>query len=181
MRGYQKRVIYMKNPGSAVFEEAYFVLRDGEETAGGTFDIIEEANRIIKENTDEEKRFDLASKICSAAKECSSVQELTDRVCDKRYTRARVRRALICGVLGVTKERMAQDAEFVTLLACSPVGREYLSSYKGALKVITRKSELGLSDGAASQYALSAKADMLYNRILSNKSVQIIKKPYICE
>ena len=56
MRGYQKRVIYMKNPGSAVFEEAYFVLRDGEETAGGTFDIIEEANRIIKENTDEEKR-----------------------------------------------------------------------------------------------------------------------------
>ena len=48
MRGYQKRVIYLKNTGSRHFEEAYFVIRSGEEASPDK--MIDEANRIIEEN-----------------------------------------------------------------------------------------------------------------------------------
>ena len=50
MRGYQKRVIYLKNPGSAIFEEAYFVIREDAEEKECCADVIGEANRIIEEN-----------------------------------------------------------------------------------------------------------------------------------
>ena len=51
MRGYQKRVIYLKNTGSRDFEEAYFIVRgDVGEDARSSLHMIEEANRIIDEN-----------------------------------------------------------------------------------------------------------------------------------
>ena len=51
MRGYQKRVVYLKNPGSAIFEEAYFVIKDDLSYGESEKSIIDEANRIIKENS----------------------------------------------------------------------------------------------------------------------------------
>ena len=51
MRGYQKKVIYLKNTGSRNFEEAYFVLRsdiDSPKISEG--EMIKEANTIIDEN-----------------------------------------------------------------------------------------------------------------------------------
>ncbi len=51
MRGYQKKIIYLKNTGSDVFEEAYFVLKEQtEQKIKGRVPLIEEANRIIDEN-----------------------------------------------------------------------------------------------------------------------------------
>jgi len=51
MRGYQKRVIYLKNTGSRDFEEAYFIVRaDVGDKGQSCPHMIEEANRIIDEN-----------------------------------------------------------------------------------------------------------------------------------
>ena len=51
MRGYQRRVIFLKNTGSALFDEAYFVMRSEEMTEGKTeADMVSEASRIIEEN-----------------------------------------------------------------------------------------------------------------------------------
>ncbi len=50
VRGYQKRVIHLKNIGSSLFDEAYFIVNGKEERALGSSDMIKEANRIIKEN-----------------------------------------------------------------------------------------------------------------------------------
>lgn len=52
MRGYQKRIIHLKNTGSDMFEEAYFVVKETVTTKGGCegHSIIDEANRIIEEN-----------------------------------------------------------------------------------------------------------------------------------
>lgn len=51
MRGYQKKVIYLKDTGSHLFEEAYFVVsRKGEEANIEQSDMVFEANRIIKES-----------------------------------------------------------------------------------------------------------------------------------
>ena len=51
MRGYQKKVIFLKDTGSHLFEEAYFVVsRKGEEANIEQSDMVFEANRIIKES-----------------------------------------------------------------------------------------------------------------------------------
>jgi hypothetical protein len=50
MRGYQRKVIHIKNTGSYLFDEAYFVLsRDGEDLHIGEDDMVTEANRIIED------------------------------------------------------------------------------------------------------------------------------------
>ena len=52
MRGYQRKVIHIKNTGSYLFDEAYFVLsRDGEELRLGEDDMVTEANRIINDKS----------------------------------------------------------------------------------------------------------------------------------
>ena len=58
MRGYQKRVIFLKNTGSALFEEAYFVMRREEKTERRSeADMVAEADRIIEENFGKKKRI----------------------------------------------------------------------------------------------------------------------------
>ena len=58
MRGTQRRVIYLKNTGSDVFDEAYFVIREGvvrTDPSGVEEDLIKEANRIINEHIGNKK------------------------------------------------------------------------------------------------------------------------------
>ena len=51
MRGYQKKVIFLKDTGSQFFDEAYFVVsRQGEAAHIEQSDMVFEANRIIKES-----------------------------------------------------------------------------------------------------------------------------------
>lgn len=51
MRGYQRKVIYLKNPGGEYFDEAYFVVRENlPEGSAQEGDMVFEANRIISEN-----------------------------------------------------------------------------------------------------------------------------------
>lgn len=51
MKGYQKRVIYLKNTGSEIFDEAlFFVKTDGEGRSIEHKDMVSEANRIIDES-----------------------------------------------------------------------------------------------------------------------------------
>lgn len=55
MRGCQRKVIYLKNTGSHLFDEAYFVVsREGEFSGVGQSDMVVEANRIIDESLKDE-------------------------------------------------------------------------------------------------------------------------------
>ncbi len=53
MKGTQRKVMYFKNTGSPMFEEAYFVIREGADKIAQSTeeDFIKEANRIINEST----------------------------------------------------------------------------------------------------------------------------------
>lgn len=56
LRGCQKRIIYMKDTGSSLFEEAYFILRsDKEYHTMCEDDMVREARRLISEG-DYERR-----------------------------------------------------------------------------------------------------------------------------
>ncbi len=51
MKGYQKRVIYLKNTGSQIFDEAlFFVKNEGNAVNTEYLDMVNEANRIIEES-----------------------------------------------------------------------------------------------------------------------------------
>ena len=66
MRGYKKKVIFIKNTGSEMFEEAFFVLKsDSKEEKKQkklTRDMVYEANRVIDEKIDSDRK----RKICIA-------------------------------------------------------------------------------------------------------------------
>lgn len=57
MRGYQKKIIFLKNTGSSLFEEAYFVLKNEGEGNSSHATLVKEANRIIEENFARKKSF----------------------------------------------------------------------------------------------------------------------------
>ena len=50
VRGYQKRIIFLRNTDSRLFDEAYFILRENTERRATKADMISEANRILSEN-----------------------------------------------------------------------------------------------------------------------------------
>lgn len=49
VRGTQKKVVYLKNTGSAVFDEAFFIVKDEKERGFSEEDLLREANRIVAE------------------------------------------------------------------------------------------------------------------------------------
>ena len=53
VRGSEKKIIYVKDTGSKIFEEAYFVIRrgvDAENPRPTENDMVEEATRILSQN-----------------------------------------------------------------------------------------------------------------------------------
>lgn len=57
VRGCQKKIVYLKNTDSSVFDEAYFLLCDDVSADISECDMIKEANRILDECISfEEKR-----------------------------------------------------------------------------------------------------------------------------
>lgn len=50
IKGCERRIIYIRDTGSAVFREAYFILRDGAPSVPQK-DMVAEAERIIRERT----------------------------------------------------------------------------------------------------------------------------------
>ena len=51
VRGTQKKVVYIKNTGGAVFDEAFFLLKEERGSGFSGDDILREADRIIAERT----------------------------------------------------------------------------------------------------------------------------------
>ena len=69
VRGCQKKIIYLKNTESGVFDEAYFVVSDSALcTDIDECDMIKEANRILNECIYEEETNSLKEKILNLIK-----------------------------------------------------------------------------------------------------------------
>lgn len=57
MRGYQKKVIFLKNTGSELFDEAYFIVKyDEDKRFFSHATMVSEAQRIIEENFGRKKK-----------------------------------------------------------------------------------------------------------------------------
>jgi predicted nucleotidyltransferase len=108
----------------------------------------------------------LAHKICRAARETINYQDLFASLRNKHHTDAHLRRAVLFGILGVTREDMLRAPEYTTLLASSSRGREYLKSIRKTreIEIVTKNADAPV----CRQTELAAKAKALFSLCLPN-------------
>jgi predicted nucleotidyltransferase len=105
----------------------------------------------------------LASRLIEAAKEATTLAELYSLAATKRYTTARLRRAVLFGLCGVRPEDVRTPPAYVRLLAASRAGCEYLSSIRKTcpLSILTKPADVPVSDAAQRQRAMEERLEAL--------------------
>ena len=84
----------------------------------------------------------LANRICKCACASTSLDTLFSLCATKRYTDARIRRAILYCMTGVTEEDIRSLPEYTTLLAIGKNGREFLAKNRksGDFNIVTKPS-----------------------------------------
>ncbi len=107
----------------------------------------------------------LAGRLCRAANEAVDYDSFCILAATKKYTNARIRRAILSAMLYVTEEEIKRAPRFTTLLAANERGTAFLRSVKKTadIKIITRPAAGKALEGEeAGQFALSYSADTLW-------------------
>ena len=108
----------------------------------------------------------LGSRIWNAVREGSSLQQICDIAKTRRYTHSRVRRAVMCAVLGLKSGDNIGAPPYARLLAMNGCGRQFLSSVKGSVTIpfITLPKELEERGSLRARrvFAVGASAHDLY-------------------
>lgn len=68
--------------------------------------------------------------ICEGIKKHASIKEIVEYCSGKRYTKSRIRRILMCSVLGITKELAHVSPPYIRVLGFNETGREALKIIK---------------------------------------------------
>lgn len=103
---------------------------------------------------------ELAVRIGQAIQKAETIEELLDAVVTKRYTRARVRRALLYILCQVEEAKLP---EAIHVLGFSPAGQAHLSKIKGQVDLVTRIGRIPWDES-------TQKADSIY--MLGNADLQ---------
>ncbi len=105
----------------------------------------------------------LASRLIEAAKEATTLPELFSLAATKRYTTARIRRALLYGLCSVYPEDLRTPPAYVRLLAASKTGCAYLSSIRKTctLPILTKPADLLSSPTALRQRTMEERLEAL--------------------
>ncbi len=109
----------------------------------------------------------LAERICKCAKTAKSYDELVELASGKKYTRSRVRRAILAAMIGVTESDIRKAPAYSTVLSFNDKGREILASLRkretAEIPFVTKPADAkSLGEAAERQFALSEKADALF-------------------
>ena len=92
----------------------------------------------------------LENKIKSAAMTAESLDELTAEVKSKRYAYARIRRALLCAYLGITRGNSPSLPLYIKILCFSEVGRAVIRLAKSTSSLsVAKNASAVLKDKAA--------------------------------
>ena len=103
----------------------------------------------------------LEYRIKDAALSSVSLDDFVWRASTKKYTYAKIRRAILFGILGVTKADLDGEPQYTCVLGANKVGREILSRLRkveGDLKIVTKPADAP----DCRQNQLSLRADALY-------------------
>ena len=107
----------------------------------------------------------LYNRLHDVSHEATSISSFISLAETKKFTNARIRRALWCSYLGVTSSDVRTAPAYAQVLGLGPVGRTLLKKIKksGVLPLITKPSSyIGLSDEVKKQKELSDRADSVF-------------------
>ncbi|MBO4978827.1 MAG: nucleotidyltransferase family protein [Clostridia bacterium] len=117
----------------------------------------------------------LEHRLCAAALESRTLDEMTKKCATKRYPDATIRRAILAAMLGVTWEDLDRGVTYTTVLGANGTGRALLASLrKRNLPILTKPSDTEAlcqkhpesAEAMRRQAELSARADALYSLCL---------------
>lgn len=109
----------------------------------------------------------LGNRLCRAAAEATSFDELLALAATKKYPTARLQRGILFFLCGVRPDDLRAEPAFVRLLGATPAGRDFLSSRRHIpLPVVTKHADLPRSPAAARQSELDRRARALYSLCL---------------
>ncbi len=110
----------------------------------------------------------LINRIIDAAKRSTTANEMLSRIATKRYTDAKIRRAVMFAMTGVKEEHLHTLPEYTTLLGANEAGRALLKENRkaGGIMVVTKPADAPRN---AVQYTLSERLDSLYALARKNK------------
>ena len=110
----------------------------------------------------------ISNRLVSAAKQSTTASEMLEAVRTKRYTDAKLRRAILYSLTGVPSSILKEKPEYTLLLAANDKGRELLAKNRksGDSRVITKPAD---APKDSAQYTLSEKLDAVYSLARKNK------------
>ena len=113
----------------------------------------------------------LYNRLCDASADATSIHSLTAMAETKKYTKARIRRAIWNSFFGVTSSEVRSLPSYTQVLAMDSIGRSLLKKIKksSCFPVITKPSSYKeLGDDVVRQKELSGKADSIFGLALKN-------------
>ena len=122
-------------------------------------------NSSVNRNNIHDCAGGLYNRLQSASFEATDIQDLIKITETKKYTRARIRRAVWYGYLGVTSSDVRTPVAYTQVLAMNAVGRKLLKKIKkmSDFPVITKPSSYeNFGDAVVCQKKLSDKADSVF-------------------
>ncbi len=105
----------------------------------------------------------LHNRIYDCARSSNSLDELYTNLKTKRYTLSRLRRIVMCALLGITKEHTAIDAQYVRVLGMSKNGATLLKSCKLPLVCNFPQDYDALSKTAKMMFDIDLNANAVYS------------------
>ena len=131
-----------------------------------------------------ECRGGLGNRLRSAARQSGSAEEFFSLAATKKYTNARIVRAAIFALIGVTPEDISSEAAYTNVLAANGRGSEFLAAARrsGKINVVTKPSSGLTSASERRQRELSSRADEFYTLLFEKalpSSYFITRTPYV--
>ncbi len=110
----------------------------------------------------------IANRLVSAAKQSTTAAEMLEVVRTKRYTDAKLRRAVLYSLTGTPASALKVAPKYTLLLATNEKGRELLAKNRkyGSTHVVTKPAD---APNNTEQYRLSEKLDSVYSLARKNK------------
>ena len=127
----------------------------------------------------------LYNRLIAAARRSVTISELVSLSETKRYTNARIRRAVLFSYLGVTSSKAKALPAYTQVLASDKVGFGILARVRksSAIPILTKPTDTDkLNDEAKDQKALSDKADILFGFATKEKrhaQKMLSRTPYV--
>lgn len=113
----------------------------------------------------------LANRICRAALECGE-ESMIELLKTKRYTDARIRRAMLFCLTGVRREDINATPAYTNLLAANQKGRELLAANRksSGIAVLAKPADIPDTAEAKRQSELSFKLDSIFAMALEKQT-----------